>query len=506
MMTRNEKGHGVPYFRWFFAAVCLFFAFIYYYLSVIDIDFYDSRLPSLGPGPDGQEYFGAAMGFVRDGDLKIRIGDEILPSRYPPGFPATIVPFTYLLGGDDIVLAPYMANRTLGILIILSIFGFFLYLGRYYAAGISAVLLSTLPSFVSYSRSSMSENLGAFLILWTYLLTYLALKKDNGKLLALAGFVLGLAVTTRVALVLFGTVLAAVFLINHRKGLQRNLTSALIIAACFIAGAAPTLLQNWANFGNPLTTGYTFWMPTLFNSFSYASFENVLVALWQEVSLQRDVYITTNIFGTGTHFTPLYFFVCLVAILHMLCRPSREKLIIAGSLLITIVVLASYDFIHLRKYYPHQVLSICLVANFYQTAVDAVAHLWRKSRLRGSGIVLGCIATISFMVAGYPSQSGWKVGELRVQIIDLLNRDYLGRMDNRYEPIRRLPEYLSGEQGLVIVQTRNVNVILANSLLPRSLTVIPEDGNHRYRHSKHWRLGKEEVDDYTRAALTVYGL
>jgi hypothetical protein len=486
-----------PYISWVFAAISLGFAFFYYYAAVIDIDFFDTRLPALSPGPDGQEYFATAINYIRDGSFKLVIGDNILPSRYPPGYSATLVPFVYMLNGEEIVLAPFVANRTIGILILLSIFGFFVSLGRFYAAGISVALMSTLPSFVNYSRSAMSENLGALLVLWTYLLVYLALKKDSIKILALAAFTLGLAVTTRLALLFFAGVLAANFLINSHRNLRQKFSSGTIIVVCFIAGAAPFFIQNWANFGNPFMSGYEFWVPNITNTFSFSTYWDCFEALWKELTLQRDVFIASNLFGNGTHFTPLYFLVVLVALVEMLRRLDREKAIIAGSVLITIAILASFQWIHLRKFYPHQVLSVCLVANFYQIAIDSSVASWHKHRQRATLIALFCIVTIGFIIAGYPSQSGWKPGEVKSQFVDLLDPKYLGVKEGRYEAIRRIPAYLSDEDALIIIQSRIININLATSLLPENMTVVPQDGKHRYGNYSNLVLGINEIDNFT---------
>jgi hypothetical protein len=490
------------------AILGILFAGAYYYLAVIDIDYFSTRLPTLGPGPDGQEYFAGAISILRDGVIAIRIGEDLLPSRYPPGFSLAIAPFAYFLEGDEIVLAPYMANRFFGLLMLLSMFGFFVNLGRYYAAGISVTLLATLPAFVTYSRSSMSENLGALLILWTIFLICAAVRKNSIRLMSLAGLLMGLAVSTRLALLLFAPLLLAVFLIDRYAGPRQHFRTGSLVGMCFLIGMSPFLVQNWINFENPLTTGYDFWLSANTTSFSIQALYKQLGNLWREFSLQRVSFDVANIFGTGTYFTPILIPVSLAAGVFTLMKPTPEKLVITASVLMATVIMAFYKYISIRMFYPQLILVIVLMANFYQVMLDSVMVESGRARLRGAAVIFCVVASIGLMLAGIPSRSGTKGGELRVQFTDLLDKRYLGKRDKRYEPIRRISRFLKDREAMVIVQTRDVNVVLASSLLPREVTVIPEDSEHRFRHSDRWYLGENEIEAFVikanRSGVPIY--
>src|SRR5438046_10467605 len=99
----------------FVAGTSLFLcALIFYYFAVLRIDYSKTTLLDLGPHPDATEYFAQAKALYRDGWPSIQIGYEKLPSRYPFGYPALMLPWLKILPETDIVLAPFRTSQTLG--------------------------------------------------------------------------------------------------------------------------------------------------------------------------------------------------------------------------------------------------------------------------------------------------------------------------------------------------------------------------------------------------------
>ena len=72
-------------------------ALTFYYFAVLRIDYQKTALLDLGPHPDATEYFAQAETLSKGGQPTIQIGYETLPSRYPPGYPALMLPWLKIL-------------------------------------------------------------------------------------------------------------------------------------------------------------------------------------------------------------------------------------------------------------------------------------------------------------------------------------------------------------------------------------------------------------------------
>src|SRR5882757_10016651 len=136
---------------------CFVLALLFYYGAVLRIDFKRTHFLNLGPYPDAVEYFAQAESILKEGAPTIQIGYDKLPSRYPPGYPILMIPWLKVLPHQDIILAPFRTNQTIGLLLLLGCFALYIGIGRPLAGGLAALLLATQPAFVTYSRSSMSD-------------------------------------------------------------------------------------------------------------------------------------------------------------------------------------------------------------------------------------------------------------------------------------------------------------------------------------------------------------
>src|SRR5438046_1057786 len=136
--------------------LCFILSLFFYYGTVLRVHFERTHLLDLGPYPDAVEYFAQANSILKGMAPAIQIGYDRLPSRYPPGYPILMLPWLKLLSHDEI-LAPFRTNQTIGLLLLIGGFVFYVGIGRPLAAGLATLLLATQPAFISFSRSSMSD-------------------------------------------------------------------------------------------------------------------------------------------------------------------------------------------------------------------------------------------------------------------------------------------------------------------------------------------------------------
>ena len=154
--------------RFLIGAVLLLCALTFYYFAVLKVDYYKTGLLDLG-WSDPSYYFAQAKAIMRDGYPSLDFGYKKLPSLYPPGYPALMLPWLKILPDADSILAPFRTNQTIGLLLLLATFAFYSYLQMPLTGGFAALLLATMPGFFTFCRSSLSEiSASALIVLGVY--------------------------------------------------------------------------------------------------------------------------------------------------------------------------------------------------------------------------------------------------------------------------------------------------------------------------------------------------
>jgi 4-amino-4-deoxy-L-arabinose transferase-like glycosyltransferase len=191
-------------------------ALTFYYFAVLRTDYTKTTLLDLGPHPDATEYFAQAQALRRDGWPSIQIGYEKLPSRYPFGYPALMLPWLNILPEADVVLAPFRTSQTMGLLLLLAVFAFYAYLAMPLTGGFAVLLLATLPGFVTFCRSSLTEISASLFYVLAFMFAYLGLEEERRWKLYLSAILLGLSLNIRIQSVLFAPLLLAMALFPVR--------------------------------------------------------------------------------------------------------------------------------------------------------------------------------------------------------------------------------------------------------------------------------------------------
>src|SRR6266498_4328387 len=246
----------------FLAGVSLLLcALTFYYFAVLRIDYSKTTLLDLGPYPDATEYFAQAKALRRDGWPSIQIGYDKLPSRYPFGYPAMMLPWLKILSGRDSVLAPFRTNQTLGLLLLLAVFAFYAYLAMPLTGGFAALLLATLPGFFTFCRSSLSEVTASLLIVLAFMFAYLGVKEERRWQIYLSAVLLGFSFNVRLQSIFFAPLLLGITVLPIRGVRLRWLLHCVALPVVFVLAASPVLVFNAIPFQSPFKTGYAFWAP-----------------------------------------------------------------------------------------------------------------------------------------------------------------------------------------------------------------------------------------------------
>src|SRR5947207_6726614 len=236
-------------------------ALTFYSLAVLKIDYRETALLDLGPHPDATEYFAQGRALLKDRWPSIQIGYDKLPSRYPVGYPALMLPWLKILPETDSILAPFRTNQAIGLLLLLTVFGFYTYLSMPLTGGFAALLLATLPGFFTFCRSSMSEISASALIVLAFMFAYLGLKEERRWKIYLSAVFLGLSLNIRIQSLFFAPLLLAMTLLPIPGRRWGWFFHCVALPLVFMLAASPVLLLNTIQFHSPVTTGYSFWVP-----------------------------------------------------------------------------------------------------------------------------------------------------------------------------------------------------------------------------------------------------
>jgi 4-amino-4-deoxy-L-arabinose transferase-like glycosyltransferase len=464
--------------------LCFILALLFYYGAVLRIDLKRTYFLDLGPYTDGVEYFAQAESILKEGAPTIQIGYDKLPSRYPPGYPILMIPWLRLLPHHGI-LAPFRTNQTIGLLLIAGTFALYFAIGRPLCGGLAALLVATQPSFVTFSRSSMSDLSGAAATVLAFALVYLGLRWRRRWLIYLAAVVLGLSLCIRPQLLFMAPLLIAMALFPAKVSWTRWFMHCCLVLAVFAVAASPYFILNTLEFGHPLKTGYEFWVPELADKQAAFSLHNVpaqLAMIWSEITANWDQFRLANLFGTGTYVVPAFILLCALGLAFIRVRRFEISVLLAASVYFGAIVTCT--FIEGRFYIPIFLLLVALAVLPAEWAVGQAL----KGHL--SIWTVGVLAVFLLSCIGYPSQSGFKPKSGRSQAWDALDYANGHGKSFRYEAQKEFIRIFRNKPGIVL---SDIDPAYLNVLLPDPFVAAPIDDHHYYRFSRLWHYGKVEA-------------
>ena len=489
----------------FFAgALLLLCALTFYYFAVLKIDYGKTTLLNLGPYPDATEYFAQAKTLLKDGWPSIQIGYDKLPSRYPFGYPALMLPWLNVLPTADAVLAPFRTNQSLGLLLLLAVFGFYAYLAMPLTGGFAALLLATLPGFFIFCRSSISEISASALVVFAFMFAYLGLKEERRWKIYVSAAFLGLSLNIRMQSLFFAPLLLVMAFFPERGTRLRWLLHCAALPILFLLAASPGLALNIIEFHSPFKTGYDFWVPWTpkwsEHRFSLRYLPNNVARLWSEFALRRSGFSAADIFGTGTCFVPAFVLLTCVGLLFI--RKGRFTFCALLSGLSFLAAALVYSVADIRLYLP---LLLLLIAVAALPVTWAAENLFTGKRII---VVLVVFALFSGACVGYPSRSGYNTSGIdRSQAWDALQFTTPPAESTWFIAQRRFLDVFGRQPGIVL---SDIDPVYLNAFFPDWIVAAPLDWKHRYRFSRIWHYGPAEalalVNRGLQQSHTVYAL
>jgi Dolichyl-phosphate-mannose-protein mannosyltransferase len=479
-------------------------ALTFYYFAVLRIDYAKTSLLDLPPSPDAPEYFAQSKALLKDGWPSIRIGYDKLPARFPPGYPAVMLGWLKILPASDSILAPFRTNQTIGLLLLLAVFGFYTYLAMPLTGGFATLLLATLPSFFTFCRSSMSEISASALIVLAFMFVYLGLREECRWKIYVSAVFLGLSFNIRMQLVFFAPLLLAIALFSANGKRFRWFLHCAAVLSVFILAASPVLVLDKIQFHSPFRTGYQFWLKTPHIQISRIFFVYFIpgnvAMLWREFVLRPHVYTTVNIFGTGTSFVPAFILLIFAGLTFI--RVSRFVIcaFLASFTFLTMTLV--FQTVDARYYLPLLMLSV---------GVAVLPVIWAaKSLFKRKQVVAAVGIFVLFAAAclGYPSRSGFYAAQTgRSQAWDALHFTTPPDQSGKFVAAQHFLEIFGSERCIVL---SDIDPVYLNALFPEHLAAAPLDGDHPYRFSQIWRYERPEALALAKLGLTqsrpVYAL
>jgi hypothetical protein len=479
----------------------LILSLLFYYGTVLRVQFTRTDFLDLGPYPDAVEYFAQAKSILKEGAPTIQIGYDKLPSRYPPGYPTLMIPWLRFLPHNGI-LAPFRTNQTIGLLLLAGSFVFYVGIGRPLAGGLATLLLATQPAFISFSRSSMSDLSAGAVTVLAFALVYLGLAWRRRWLIYSAAIVLGLSLCIRPQLLFMAPLLIAMALFPANVSWTRWFMHCCLALAVFAMAASPYFILNTLEFGHPLKTGYEFWVPALADKQAAFSLRNVppqVTLIWSEITARWDQFRVANLFGTGTYVVPAFIFLSMLGLPFVRMRRFEISAFLAGT--VCFVAIVTYAYVEGRFYVPVFFLLVALAVLPAEWAVGQAL----KGRVSVLGV--GVLAVFLLSCIGYPSQSGFEPKGGRSQAWDALHyANHIGKSP-RYEAQKEFIRVCRDAPGIIL---SDIDPPFLNALLPRPFVAAPIDDTHNYCYSRLWHYGKAQAVELVANGLDrgtpVYGL
>ena len=277
-------------------------------IALVDRSPETSAFYDLAPYPDGVQYFAAAVSLIDGGNGLIQINGELQPPLYPFGYSllvAATIPFA-----TEPVTAVYLVNvvasaliLVLGGLVTWRLYGLL-------AASLVVLLIATLPAFVILGNSPMSGTTASLVVMASvscWLLYALEGKSGWG---ILAAFLLGVGLWFKTASVFFVPLLFFGTLSPTGMKPPQRVRALVVHGGVSMIGVTPVLVYNWLRFGDPLRTGYHFWLgqgsglaANLGPSAPRFEFTNIgsrLLDLAREALELPMAFSTLNLYGYGS--------------------------------------------------------------------------------------------------------------------------------------------------------------------------------------------------------------
>jgi len=464
--------------------LCFVLALLFYYGAVLRIELKHTDLLDLDPYPDAVEYFAQANSILKEGAPTIQIGNDKLPSRYPPGYPILMIPWLKFLPHNGI-LAPFRTNQTIGLLLLAGGFMFYVAIGRPLAGGLASLLLATQPAFIDFSRSSMSDLSGGAVIALALALVYLGLAWRRRLLIYCAAIVLGLSLCIRPQLVFMAPLLMAMALFPANVSWTRWFVHCCLALTVFAVAASPYFILNTLQFGHPLKTGYEFWVPALADKQAAFSVHNVppqVAMIWSEITANWAQFRVANLFGTGTYVAPAFIFLSAFGLAFVRAWRFEISAFLAG--IVYIISTVTYKYIEGRFYVPVFFLLVALAV------LPAEWAMGQALKRRFSVWSVGVVAVFLLSCIGYPSQSGFKPTGGRSQAWDALHYANANGTSPRYEAQKEFVRIFREAPGIVL---SDIEPPYLNALLPKPFVAAPIDGRHDFCYSRLWHYAKPEA-------------
>jgi hypothetical protein len=470
--------------RFLIGTVLLLLALTFYYFTVLNVDYYKTGL--LEPGLwDSEHYFAQAKAMMKDGYPYVNFGSQKVPSMYPPGYPALMLPWLTVLPEADSILAPFRTNQTIGLLLLFATFGFYTYLERPLTGGFAALSLATLPGFFTFCRSSLSEISASALIALAFMFAYLGLKEERRWKIYLSAIFLGLSLNIRVQSLFFAPLLLAMALFPSQERRFRWFLHCFAVMTVFALATSPSLVLNTIQFHSPFKTGYDFWLtggftvdnPVRSKTFSPRHIPGSVAILWRELTLHPKTWSVARYLGTGTSVVAPFILLVCVGVFFIRLNRFVICAFLAGLSFFALTSSITPSWVDMRYYLP---LLILLVAVAVLPVVWAAENLFVARRAVAS---LAIFVLFAASCLGYPSRSlsntpqvvasGTQTEGDRLQAWDALHFPTPPHPSPWLTAQRHFLEIFGHQPGIVLA---DINPPYLNALLPDPFVAAHLDG------------------------------
>ena len=357
--------------------------------------------------------------------------------------------------------------------------------GRWYEAGLAALLMVTLPAFIVLARSPMSEISSGFLIVLGHYCLFLFLIGRPIWWGFMGASLLGVALWFRLANLMFlsGLILAGAASSGAWK--QRLLRGALFVATAGLF-SLPLILYQYTAFGSPVQTGYEFWFSS-FRSLSATFHPKYIVAhaayLFDELSPPQTQWSTARLYGEGNYFGPAL--AALVVLTFWRQRRCRLFWVLTLPGLVFFAVICTYRFQSARLLFPLLLLAIPWIAVSFSETLKRAS--WVSRLLFWTPLLLAQLSI-------FPGR------KFDPDFHRYVTPHRLIGPAPHYQAVRRFQKIDGTQRALILT---DINPAYVHSLLNGDPTVAFLLDDHFYRYSPAvFRYGERERQAQVQKAIS----
>ena len=341
----------------------------------------------------------------------------------------------------------------------------------------------------------MSEISSGLPILGGVWLLYEYGRRGNFRFGILGSSLLAFSTFFRASNLILLVFVPAAALARHGFG-RESLKASIPLGLASFLGLGPLMVFNWATFGNPLYTGYKYWLNEGANPwllFRLQELNKNIPYYLSELMQEKTTYTLADMYGERSHIGPAFVVLCLLAAAGL--RRDRLFWCFIGTAAFQLGAMSCYRFLGIRFLFPIILIAVPFAA---AGSTGLMRRLVAQKRWTGALILF---VVILATVLGWPGQRS------DTELGDMVWSRSVYDAGPQYRLVKELGKAAAGTPAVVLT---DLDPPYVHALLPSAVNVAPLLDTHPYRFSPRVTFDKQSrqrlIRDSFQRGVPVFAL